>query len=112
MVARSTAGVRRRVINVMARARARRRHPGVSTAVSAHDNMLFQGTLRLYFEVGASAFEQIRMGLDAAGLGDPQRVLDIPSGYGRVLRFMRSAWPEAEIVAMELLAGAPEFCAT
>src|SRR5207253_8594991 len=41
----------------------------------------------------------------------PRCILDLPSGHGRVLRYMRAAWPDAEIVAMELLAGAPEFCA-
>ncbi|MBV8235133.1 MAG: hypothetical protein JO075_05460 [Acidimicrobiia bacterium] len=102
---------RRRAINLAARLNAKRRNPRVSTAVSANDNMLFEGTLRLYFEVGADALEQIRVGLDACGIGEPERVLDCPSGYGRVLRYMRAAWPNAQLVAMELSPGAPEFCA-
>jgi SAM-dependent methyltransferase len=73
--------------------------------------MLFEGTLRLYFETGEDALAQIRLGLDAAGLNEPRRILDVPSGYGRVLRYMRVAWPNADITAMELRAGAPEFCA-
>jgi SAM-dependent methyltransferase len=105
------ASTRRNAINLAARGRAKRRNPRVSTAVSPAENMLFNGTLRLYFETGESAFAQIAAGLAAAGLDQPTRVLDLPCGYGRVLRYMRAAWPDAEIVAMELLAGAPEFCA-
>jgi len=106
------ASVRRRAINLGARARAKARNPKVSTVVSPLENMLFEGTLRLYFETGEDAMEQIRAGLAAAGVSEPPtRVLDLPSGYGRVLRYMRASWPEAELVAMELREGAPEFCA-
>jgi SAM-dependent methyltransferase len=108
---RRAMSARRRAINLAARARAKRRNRKVSTAVSPDENMLFQGTLRLYFETGEDAFEQIRTGLAAAGVAEPRRILDLPSGYGRVLRYMRAAWPNAEIVAMEVRAGAPEFCA-
>ncbi len=104
--------LRRRAVNLAARARAKRRNPRVSTVVSPEDNMLFEGTLRMYFEVGEDALEQIRLGLEAAGVAVPAHILDVPSGYGRVLRYLRAAWPDAEIVAMELLANAALFCAS
>ncbi len=103
--------VRRRLVNASARGRAKVRNPRVITAVSPDDNMLFEGTLELYFETGEDAFRQIRVGLAAAGVGEPRRVLDVPSGYGRVLRYMRAAWPRAELAAMEIREGAPAFCA-
>jgi lipopolysaccharide biosynthesis glycosyltransferase/SAM-dependent methyltransferase len=104
--------IRRRAINVSARARAKVRNPKVRTRVSPAENMLLEGTLRLYFETGEDAFAQIGAGLAAAGVDRPRRILDAASGFGRVLRYMRAAWPDAEITALELRPGAAEFCAS
>lgn len=93
------------------RARAKRRNPRLITCVARTDNMRLNGGLQLYFEVGESALEQIQRGLHAGGVGEPRAVLDAPSGYGRVLRYMRAAWPEADLVAMDLLAPAVDYCA-
>jgi SAM-dependent methyltransferase len=72
--------------------------------------MLDHGTLHLYFAVGASAMQQLREGLRAAGAQPPSRILDLPSGYGRVLRHMRAEWPHAQFTAMELQHEGALFC--
>jgi len=65
-----------------------------------------------YFSSGEDAFRAIRKGLDAAGIGHPSRLLDLPCGHGRVMRYMHAAWPDCHLVACELLSDGVEFCAT
>jgi SAM-dependent methyltransferase len=104
---------RRRMINAAARLRAKLRHPRLITRVAEAEDMLTGGDdLRNYFEVGESALSQIEAGLAAAGAPAPARVLDLPCGYGRVLRHLRAAWPDAEITAMDINQDAVEFCAS
>jgi SAM-dependent methyltransferase len=93
------------------KAKAKARCRRVRTRVAPTDDMRDGDSLRFYFQVGESALEQIRDGLAAAGAGPPKRILDVPSGYGRVLRYLRAEWPEAEIAAMELQHDAARFCA-
>jgi len=84
----------------------------VITRVAEHEDMLTGGPdLRHYFEVGESALECIQEGLREAGAPPPKKILDLPCGYGRVLRYMRAAWPKAEVTAMELVPDAALFCA-
>lgn len=61
-----------------------------------------------YLNAGLSAMRLVR-----SAIGDrvPGRILDLPSGHGRVLRFLRAAYPGAEIVAAELDPDAVGFCA-
>jgi SAM-dependent methyltransferase len=102
--------LRRHAVNGLAKARWKVRHPRVSVRVAPTEDMLDNGTLHLYFEIGASAMEQIRDGLRVAASTRPRRVLDLPSGHGRVLRHMRAAWPDAEFTAMDLQHHAVRFC--
>jgi SAM-dependent methyltransferase len=60
---------------------------------------------------GLEAIHTIEQGLAAAGESEPGIILDLPSGYGRALRFLRVAYPEAEIVACDLNRDAVRFCA-
>jgi SAM-dependent methyltransferase len=77
------------------------------------DDEMFKGDERDYFGVGRSALECVRRSLDAAQLPADKiaRILDLPCGYGRVLRYLRAVFPEAEIVACDLLRGGVDFCA-
>jgi SAM-dependent methyltransferase len=71
--------------------------------------------LRRYAAVGQSAISNIQASLRAAGLPEnqaPRRVLDFPSGYGRVLRYMKVAWPNASFTAADLDPRGVRFCAT
>jgi len=104
---------RRRLIDASARVRAKLRNPRIITRVAPGEDMTTGGeNLRNYFEVGESALTQIKAGIQAAGAPEPERILDLPCGYGRVLRHLRAAWPEAAITAMDIDADAVEFCAS
>lgn len=110
--ARASRRLRLELVNVSARFRAKFRNRRVVTRVAENEDMLTGGeSLRNYFEVGESALARIREGLRAAGAPPPRRILDLPSGYGRVLRYLRAEWPDAEITAMELVPEAASFCA-
>jgi SAM-dependent methyltransferase len=64
-----------------------------------------------YFSVGLSAIQCVRAALAAAGAGTPRRLLDMPCGHGRVLRFLVSEFPGASAVACDLNEGGMAFCA-
>ncbi|MGB8510016.1 MAG: class I SAM-dependent methyltransferase [Pyrinomonadaceae bacterium] len=81
----------------------------VSRKIHPADNMLHFG-LGHYFGVGLSASRAIRRAVTAAGL-KPQRVLDFPCGYGRVLRFLKAAYPDAQFTASDLERDGVDFCA-
>ena len=100
------------MIDASAKLRAKARSPRLVTRVADADDMMTGGDdLRNYFEVGESALKQIQAALAAAEVPEPRRILDLPSGYGRVLRHLRAEWPSAEITAMDINAQAVEFCA-
>jgi SAM-dependent methyltransferase len=50
-----------------------------------------------YFSVGASAIHLIRANLILAKLSSPKSILDFACGAGRVTRWLRAAFPAAEI---------------
>jgi SAM-dependent methyltransferase len=60
-----------------------------------------------YLSVGLSAIGCI----DAAGVTDPRRILDLPCGHGRVLRALAAAFPGAELTACDLDRHGAGFCA-
>ncbi|MHC5065859.1 MAG: class I SAM-dependent methyltransferase [Planctomycetota bacterium] len=84
---------------------------GVDGEIDPKDFMYNATTPEAYHRGGSTALRAMRLALLAAEKGDPRRILDLPSGYGRVMRYMRAAWPGAEIVACDLLQEAVEFCA-
>lgn len=66
-----------------------------------------------YFWCGQSALECIETALHAARkpLADVRRILDLPCGHGRVHRYLKAAFPEAELTACDLDREAVDFCA-
>lgn len=64
-----------------------------------------------YLEVGRSALKAIRLAQLAAGKDDFGSILDMPSGHGRVLRWLRAAYPQARVTACDLLTDGVDFCA-
>ncbi len=100
------------MIDASAKLRAKMRSPRVITRVARGENMFAGGEdLSNYFEIGESALNQIKAGLAAAEAPTPRHILDLPSGYGRVLRHLLAEWPEATFAAMDIDAEAVEFCA-
>lgn len=79
------------------------------------DDWMFRGTnADRYFGVGRSALEGIEMSLRAARKAprEVERILDLPCGHGRVLRYLRRAFPEAAITACDLLRAGVDYCAS
>ncbi len=67
-----------------------------------------------YFNCGRSALECIQQGLATASIPPKRikRILDLPCGHGRVLRYLKAAFPEAEIAACDLLRDGVDFCSS
>src|SRR5262245_60754125 len=84
----------------------------VCRTISPNDDML-AGDQDNYFRVGRSALDCISLSLQAAGkpASDVRYILDLPCGHGRVLRYLRAAFPGAEITACDLLRDGVDFCA-
>ena len=80
------------------------------TEVSPEDEMDF-GLRGHYLMCGADALVCIRDALRQSGLGKPQTILDLPSGHGRVMRFLRVEFPDAELTACDVNWGGVDFCA-
>lgn len=85
---------------------------GVQRDIAPHDEM-FSGNEEHYFDVGASALQCIEAALFAAQRNPPaiKRILDLPCGHGRVMRFLRKAFPKAELTACDLNRDGVEYCA-
>lgn len=72
---------------------------------------MFTGNTRHYFETGRSALAVISTALQRAGRETCRSILDLPCGHGRVMRHLRSAFPDATIDACDLDRAAVDFCA-
>jgi SAM-dependent methyltransferase len=83
---------------------------GVPSEISPNDGML-EGNLRHYFAVGQSALRCIKLAMLAAGKDQFWNILDFGSGFGRVLRVLKAAFPGAELAACDLSRDAIDFCA-
>ena len=85
----------------------------VERELAPGEGMLDARNLAHYFGVGQSALRCVKLALLASGRHPDaiRRILDLPCGHGRVLRTLRAAFPEAELVACDLLADGVEFCA-
>jgi SAM-dependent methyltransferase len=68
-----------------------------------------------YFLDGKRALEVIRSALatvpETCSPPTIRRILDLPCGHGRELRYLRAGFPDAEIVACDLDRDAVDFCA-
>jgi SAM-dependent methyltransferase len=62
-----------------------------------------------YLRVGLDALKNIDTSLAGTKAG-PQKILDLPCGHGRVMRFMKARFPDAELFAMEIDKSGLEFC--
>lgn len=79
----------------------------VSKKISEFDTMMDRD-LTGYLGVGKSALDAIR---SVTGDLDPQSILDLPCGHGRVARHLRSAYPKADLFVSDLDEIGADFCA-
>ena len=83
---------------------------GVESRISPRDTM-YAGDGAHYFKVGLSAMRAVEEAVGAAGLSSVKRVLDLPCGHGRVLRFLVRRFSGATFTACDLDRDAVDFCA-
>jgi len=74
---------------------------------------MYRGDEAHYFDVGESALHCIETALFAARRkkSSINRILDLPCGHGRVMRFLQKAFPVARLTACDLEREGVEFCA-
>ena len=82
---------------------------GVSAEVSPND-VMYKSAPDYYFPLGSQALDVIQRLLGVVGLTNLTTILDLPSGHGRVLRYLRAAFPDAIIDACDIDADAVDFC--
>jgi trans-aconitate methyltransferase len=83
---------------------------GVVETISPHDLMFNPADPKHYFSVGESALKSIRLAVELSEVR-PAYILDLPSGHGRVLRWLVKEYPDATITACDIDRDAVEFCA-
>jgi len=81
--------------------------------ISPNDGM-YEGDSQFYFSHGKSALLSIKNAVVIAQKEHDaiKKILDFPSGYGRVLRYLKVAYPEAIITACDIIKDAVDFCET
>jgi SAM-dependent methyltransferase len=83
--------------------------PDPVKTIAANDEM-FNANTDHYFNVGRSAMANILSALDLANKATCETILDLPCGYGRVLRYLTAKFPHAKVTACDLNRNAVEFC--
>ena len=84
----------------------------VIRTIAPEDAMQGVGDLASYLSVGEKIPRVISAALDISGGEPPARILDYGCGHGRVMRWLRAAFPDATITGADVLPGAVEFCAS
>ncbi len=81
----------------------------VDRRISPDDPMLAAGDDEQYFAVGSDAIRKIATVQTLVDAEEPGGILDFACGYGRVGRYLRVAYPEAELVGSDVNARALTF---
>ena len=72
---------------------------------------MFVGDATHYLSTGLSALRRVESALARVGRTEANRILDLPCGFGRVLRFLVARFPEARVTACDLNRGGVNHCA-
>jgi SAM-dependent methyltransferase len=64
-----------------------------------------------YYSTGRTTIRRVRLAMLQTRKADVHRILDFGSGYGRILRQFKAAFPEARLAACDILPDAVDFCA-
>jgi SAM-dependent methyltransferase len=81
----------------------------VDETIAAGDDM-YTGDLDDYLSVCHSAVAQIAHAMTVCGRISLPRILDFACGHGRVMRGLRAAFPEAELIACDIDRDGVDFC--
>jgi tetratricopeptide (TPR) repeat protein len=79
--------------------------------IHPQDEMCSPGREQHYYSVGLDALWNVIQSMMSAGLSDARRILDFPSGFGRVTRYLRAAFPETQIDVGDIWEAAVTHCA-
>jgi len=79
--------------------------------IAPGDGMLFEDRREEYFAIGRRALELIQFSGALCDKPHYPRILDLPCGHGRVLRWLRAHYGYAKITACDLDAAGVDFCA-
>lgn len=82
----------------------------VNQDIHPNDDMCVNGNVDHYIGVGYSGARSVVMAMAMAEKTKVDRILDLPCGYGRVTRWLRPLFPEAEITACEILREGVDYC--
>src|SRR5678815_3821310 len=83
----------------------------VNPCISARDEMFgMDPVLEHYLGVGISGIRCIDAALDTKPHRPIRKILDLPCGHGRVLRFFPCRFPGATVVACDLDRDGVDFC--
>jgi SAM-dependent methyltransferase len=64
-----------------------------------------------YYSTGRTTIRRVRLAQLQTRMADVRRILDFGSGYGRILRQFKAAYPEARLAACDIQRDAVDFCA-
>jgi SAM-dependent methyltransferase len=81
----------------------------VKSTISKKDGM-YLGDATHYFKVGLSAIRCIDDSISNIENPKINNILDIPCGYGRVLRFLCQRFPNANLTGMDIDKNGVDFC--
>ena len=81
----------------------------VKSAISKKDDM-YAGNAAHYFKVGLSAIQCIDDSIGNVENPRINNILDMPCGYGRVLRFLCQRFPNANLTGMDIVENGVDFC--
>jgi SAM-dependent methyltransferase len=78
--------------------------------ISPKDRMVTPRYPETYFLWGDSALRCIGLAMAAVGKQETASILDFPCGHGRVLRTLKSAFPDAKLTACDIDSDGVDFC--
>jgi SAM-dependent methyltransferase len=89
------------------------RESDVIRTISPNEDMPTED-IEIYFSAGRSAVACINLAMLAAqkSASDVRRILDLPCGHGRILRYLKATFPEAGITACDIRRDGVDFCAS
>lgn len=82
----------------------------VDRLISPQDTMLASGLESQYYDIGHRALELVKFSAELCDKPHYPDILDLPCGYGRVMRWLRANYNYARITACDLERGGVDFC--
>jgi SAM-dependent methyltransferase len=78
---------------------------------TAPDDWIHDRGRENYYTTGRTTIRRVRLAMLQTRKTEVHRILDFGSGYGRILRQFKAAFPDARLAACDILREAVDFCA-